>query len=63
MDWDEPKSKPAKGFAVGEDLSKLSVVELDERVALLKAEIIRIETTITAKKRTTAAAAAVFGGE
>jgi uncharacterized small protein (DUF1192 family) len=61
MDWDEPKAKTSKAFTVGEDLAKLSVVELDERIALLKAEIMRIEQTITAKKRTTAAAAALFG--
>ncbi len=61
MDWDEPKAKIAKGSSVGEDLSKLSIVELDERIALLRAEILRIEHTIISKKRTTAAAAALFG--
>jgi uncharacterized small protein (DUF1192 family) len=61
MDWDEPKAKTAKGFSVGEDLAKLSVVELDERIAALKAEIVRIEQTIAAKKKTTADAAALFG--
>lgn len=63
MDWDEPKSNSIKSFMVGEDLAKLSVVELDERIALLKAEILRIESTIATKKRTTAAAAALFGSE
>jgi uncharacterized small protein (DUF1192 family) len=61
MDWDEPKAKTAKSFVVGEDLSKLSIVELEERIALLHAEILRIEQTILVKKRTTAAAAALFG--
>ena len=61
MDWDEPKAKTTKRFSVGEDLAKLSVVELDERIALLRAEILRIEQTIEAKKKTTAAAAALFG--
>jgi uncharacterized small protein (DUF1192 family) len=63
MDWDEPEAKSAKNFTVGEDLAKLSVVELEERIVTLKAEILRIEQTIAAKKRTTAAAAALFGGE
>jgi uncharacterized small protein (DUF1192 family) len=61
MDWDEPKVKTSKSFSVGEDLAKLSVVELDERIALLRAEILRIEQTIVAKRRTTAEAAALFG--
>jgi uncharacterized small protein (DUF1192 family) len=61
MDWDEPKAKTAKGFLVGEDLARLSVTELDERIALLKAEITRIEKTMAKKKQTTAAAAALFG--
>ena len=61
MDWDEPKAKTSKNFSVGEDLGKLSVVELEERIALLKAEIMRIEAAITTKKSTTAAAAALFG--
>lgn len=63
MDWDEPKAKAGKIVTVGEDLSKLSVIDLDERVAMLKAEIVRLEQGIVAKKRTTAAAAALFGTE
>ena len=63
MEWDEPKIKSSQGFSVGEDLSKLSVRELDERIDLLKAEIARIEQTMDTKKRTTAAAAALFGDQ
>ena len=61
MDWDEPKAKSGKIVTIGDDLSKLSIVELDERVALLTAEIVRIEQAVETKKRTTAAAAALFG--
>lgn len=61
MDWDEPKAKAGKTVVIGEDLTKLSVIDLDERISLLKAEIVRIEQGIEAKKRTTAAAAALFG--
>ena len=61
MDWDEPKAKAGKAVVIGEDLSKLSVVDLDERIAMLKSEIVRIEQSVETKKRTTAAAAALFG--
>lgn len=61
MDWDEPKARSQQGFSIGEDVSKLSVVELEERIALMRAEIVRLEQAIATKKKTTAAAAALFG--
>ena len=58
MDDDLPK-KP-KGVQLGEDLSTLSVDELTERVEDLKAEIVRVEEAIAAKKGSQAAADAFF---
>lgn len=63
MEWDEPKAKSVSVIAIGEDLTKLSVRELDERVALMAAEIVRLEVAASAKRKTTAAAAALFGKE
>ena len=48
--FDEEPPKKSTEWAVGEDLSKLSIDELEERIALLKAEIERIEEAITAKR-------------
>lgn len=61
MEWDEPKAKTSKAIVIGEDLSNLSIAELDARITALKAEIERIETTAAAKRRHSAAAAELFG--
>lgn len=47
-DDDRPKKKIA--HEMGQDLSLLSVAELNERIALLKAEIARLESDIAAKE-------------
>lgn len=61
MDWDEAAARPnAKGIAVGEDLSRLSIAELEARVAALRNEIVRVETAIAAKRGHEAAASALF---
>lgn len=60
MDWDELKPKPAKAVTLGEDLTTLSVGELDARIAALDAEIERVRTELQAKKSHEAAAAALF---
>jgi uncharacterized small protein (DUF1192 family) len=46
---DEPPKKKAV-HEINEDLSKLSIEELEERVALLRTEIVRIEEAIADKK-------------
>lgn len=48
---DEPGAPPAKRVAheVGQDLSRLSVDELNQRVAALREEIARIEREIASK--------------
>jgi uncharacterized small protein (DUF1192 family) len=56
---DEPRKKPAK-HEIGSDVSALSVDELTERVAMLTAEIGRLEAAINAKKASRAAADLFF---
>ena len=60
MDWDEAKPRPKAVITMGEDLSVLSIGELDERVAALKAEIGRTEAAAAVKKLQQEAAAALF---
>ena len=47
-DDDRPKKKVA--HEIGQDLSLLSVKELDERIALLQGEIARLEANKTGKQ-------------
>lgn len=61
MDWDEIRAKPvARQIAIGEDLSGLSIAELEHRIGALRSEIERVETELTAKRRHEAAASALF---
>ena len=53
-----PKKKTA--HEVGEDLSKLSIDELEERVVVLKREIARFEAAAEAKRASADAAHSVF---
>lgn len=48
---DEPGAPPARKVAhdIGQDLSRLSVEELAERVALLREEIVRLEAAAISK--------------
>ncbi len=57
-DEDAPKKKLK--HELGEDLSTLSLDELDERIALLEAEIARIAAAIAAKKASADVAASFF---
>jgi len=54
-----PPKKPTT-HEIGQPLDTLSVDELDERVALLKAEIIRLEEARVAKQASKLAADAFF---
>lgn len=56
---DEPLKKP-KPHEIGQDLSLLSAGELKERIALLKAEVERLEAELEAKGATKTAAEALF---
>jgi uncharacterized small protein (DUF1192 family) len=60
MDWDDLKPKPAKSVTLGEDLTTLSVGELEARIAALHREIERVQGELAAKKAHEAAAAAIF---
>jgi uncharacterized small protein (DUF1192 family) len=57
-DDDRPKKKIA--HEIGQDLSLLSVKELDERVALLKDEIARLEANKQGKQASRLSADAFF---
>lgn len=56
---DEPRKKP-KPHEIGQDLSLLSVGELNERIGLLRAEIERLEAELKAKGESKSAADALF---
>lgn len=56
---DEPVKRP-KAHEIGQDLSLLSVRELEERIGLLKEEIERLQADVRAKSATKSAAEALF---
>lgn len=62
MELDEPKEKPDLILAkiAKQDLSTLSLDDLRERIANMKAEIARCEALIGAKSDTRAAAEKLF---
>ena len=52
--------KPKRDLVVGEDISTLSVVELEVRIDALKAEIMRVREALQARTSTRSAADAAF---
>jgi uncharacterized small protein (DUF1192 family) len=48
------------GLEVGQDLSMLSIDELDERITLLEREIARLKEARSSKEQSRAAASAFF---
>jgi len=54
----KPLGKPT--HEIGQNLDALSAHELNERIALLQDEIVRLEKAIGARQATQAAAAAFF---
>ena len=48
--FDEEPRKPAKAHELGQDLSTLSLHELDERIALLRDEVARLEAARAGKQ-------------
>ena len=60
IDWDEAKHKTMKGIQVGENLERLSIGELEARIAAFEAEVVRVRAEITRKKAHEAAAASLF---
>ncbi len=59
MDDEEPRVKKTT-HQIGEDLSDISVGELEERITQLRAEIARLEAEIEAKTSSRSAADAAF---
>ncbi len=56
---DEPR-ETMTGHAVGQDLSMLSIDEIDERIEMLEREIARLREVRRAKENSRAAASAFF---
>lgn len=52
--------KPKRTHEIGQDISTLSVAELQHRIGLLRDEIARLEAELAAKGSTRAAAEALF---
>ena len=57
---DERRSKPKTEHELGQDLSPISIDELEARIAILNVEIARIEAEITRKRIVKSVAADVF---
>ncbi len=57
---DEELPPPPPKLEAGTDISRLSVDELEERIARFQAEIARLEAALVAKKASRAAADAAF---
>lgn len=60
MEWDEAKEKTAKSVGIGDNLDKLSVAELEARIAAFEGEIGRLRAEIAKKKAHNAAAESLF---
>jgi uncharacterized small protein (DUF1192 family) len=57
---DEEAPRKARPHEIGQDLSLLSVGDLEERIALLRGEIARLEAALQARGSTKSAAEALF---
>jgi len=58
--FDDDAAKKPKSHEVGMPIDTMSVGELEERIALLRGEITRLEQAIGARKNTRAAADSLF---
>lgn len=58
LDDDRPRKKLS--HEIGQDLSLLSVGDLEDRIELLEAEIVRLRDALQARHRTRSAADSVF---
>ncbi len=57
---DGQSRKPAETHRLGQDLSFLSVADIEVRIEALRAEISRLETELESKSHTKSAAEALF---
>jgi uncharacterized small protein (DUF1192 family) len=60
MREDEDRPKKAPEHVIGQDLSLLSLFELNERINLLRSEILRLEAAARAKAAAKGAADSFF---
>lgn len=60
MDDDEPIAKRTSVLTPGEDISSLSVDELEERISVYEEEIVRLKAAIDSKNASKLAADSVF---
>ncbi len=60
MDWDDTRPPTPKAIGIGDPLDTLSVAELEQRIAALEVEIVRVTAELTKKRAHEAAAAALF---
>lgn len=58
--FDDDEVKKPQGHEVGMPIDTMSVEELEERIAMLRGEIARLEQAIAARKNTRAAADSLF---
>ena len=58
--FDDDRPKPKRAHEIGQDISLLSVGDLDERIGILKAEIARLEADKVTKQATRMAAESLF---
>jgi len=58
--FDDEPIKRVVTHEIGQDLSLLSVADLDERIGILQAEIVRLEAERAAKDATRSSAEALF---
>ncbi|MGB3388534.1 MAG: DUF1192 domain-containing protein [Pseudaminobacter sp.] len=58
--FDDEPIRPKLAHVIGQDISLLSQGEISERIALLRAEITRLEAELKAKDATKSAAEAMF---
>ncbi|RXT46441.1 hypothetical protein B6S44_26930 [Bosea sp. Tri-44] len=57
---DDDRPLPKRAHEIGQDLSQLAVAELDERIALLEAEVARLQEAREKKAASRSAADAFF---
>ena len=58
--FDDDQVKRPKGHEVGMPIDTMSVEELNDRIALLKSEISRLEQAINARQKTRSEADSLF---
>lgn len=58
--FDDDAVKKPRGHEVGMPIDTMSVEELQERIAMLKAEIARLEQAIAARQKTRSEAESLF---